>query len=746
MAYNFPSSPAEGQEYIPPMGGQTYVWYSPRWMVKGIPPVGGEGTGVGIEEAPMDGNQYGRQDGGWGIIAPNFDWSSIPGKPATFPADPHTHPQSEVVGLTAALNAKEATITSGTTSQWFRGDKTWQPLPIPDWSTIAGKPSTFPPSTHNHPQNEITNLVPDLAAKAPLVHTHPQTDVTGLVGALAGKEPTVTTGTTTQFWRGDKTWQPVPAGDWSALTGKPATYPPSGHSHVMTDITGLQAAFNNKSDIGHIHDYSTLSNIPNTFAPAPHAHGQSDITNLVTDLAEKASLTSPVFTGTVTLPVTNVLGALTGVAATFSSTVRAVSSYYVKPGTVDPQNVHLWFQGFANEDRAVLYTSAAALGSFVIRVGGAQSYSFGAAGMFTSPVGITSGTGAFSGALSSGAHSVTGTITATGNVTSTAGHVVSANYSYANAGYFIGAPTLAVVGTTSGSVGDVALRPSGYNTSAMQTLLDGATGNLSATGWVISNNGRHVGTTTTVVLCNNGTGAGTVYLRPNGSASGTGQMTVSSAGDVQAYRSIDANGNITAAQNFISSTAALVLSVTGATGNIYFRGVNNTTAEQGYYQYNGNFTIGNQGYKAVAGSWAASSDGRIKTVVGDYMAGLKEILQLKVRRYTYKGNETLLNAPEKAGPGPYEDSPHRKQAETGEVHISLIAQEAEAVMPDLVTRSIAWIDGVKVDDFRTLNPTNVTWALINAVQEMAAKIQTLEGEIRGYTTGNNRAEYPRLVG
>jgi Chaperone of endosialidase len=37
-----------------------------------------------------------------------------------------------------------------------------------DWSTITNKPSTFPPAAHTHPQSEVTNLVTDLAAKAPL--------------------------------------------------------------------------------------------------------------------------------------------------------------------------------------------------------------------------------------------------------------------------------------------------------------------------------------------------------------------------------------------------------------------------------------------------------------------------------------------------------------------------------------------------------------------------------------------------
>ena len=36
MAYDFPNSPSAGQEFTP-SGGPTYVWQSPRWVVKATP-------------------------------------------------------------------------------------------------------------------------------------------------------------------------------------------------------------------------------------------------------------------------------------------------------------------------------------------------------------------------------------------------------------------------------------------------------------------------------------------------------------------------------------------------------------------------------------------------------------------------------------------------------------------------------------------------------------------------------------
>lgn len=51
------------------------------------------------------------------------------------------------------------------------------------WDDLTGKPATFAPSPHAHPQSEVTNLVTDLAAKAPASHTHPASDITGLPAA-----------------------------------------------------------------------------------------------------------------------------------------------------------------------------------------------------------------------------------------------------------------------------------------------------------------------------------------------------------------------------------------------------------------------------------------------------------------------------------------------------------------------------------------------------------------------------------
>lgn len=58
---------------------------------------------------------------------------------------------------------------------------------------------------------------------------------------------------------------------WADITGKPATFTPSSHTHAIADTTGLQTALDGK-------------------AAASHTHAQSDVTGLTSALAAKADL------------------------------------------------------------------------------------------------------------------------------------------------------------------------------------------------------------------------------------------------------------------------------------------------------------------------------------------------------------------------------------------------------------------------------------------------------------------------
>lgn len=77
---------------------------------------------------------------------------------------------------------KALVLLGGALSQVPPGDT------VSDWSNIANKPATFPPSSHSHPISDVTGLQTALDGKAALIHIHAIADVTGLQTALDARE------------------------------------------------------------------------------------------------------------------------------------------------------------------------------------------------------------------------------------------------------------------------------------------------------------------------------------------------------------------------------------------------------------------------------------------------------------------------------------------------------------------------------------------------------------------------------
>ena len=121
-------------------------------------------------------------------------------------------------------------------------------------------------------------------------------------------------------------------------------------------------------------------------------------------------------------------------------------------------------------------------------------------------------------------------------------------------------------------------------------------------------------------------------------------------------------------------------------------------------------------YNPGGGPWLASSDARIKTVQSEYTEGLDAILALRPVVYTYKGNDTASDG----------TSIHSHVAADQTPFVGLVAQEAETVLPGIVKQNEGYIDGVKVDDLRSIDGNELTYALINAVKTLAARVEALE--------------------
>lgn len=108
------------------------------------------------------------------------------------------------------------------------------------------------------------------------------------------------------------------------------------------------------------------------------------------------------------------------------------------------------------------------------------------------------------------------------------------------------------------------------------------------------------------------------------------------------------------------------------------------------------------------GTWNALSDQRVKTVVGDYMSGLEQILALNPIRFRYNGKA--------------------RTEHSGEERIGLAAEAVREVMPEATrTLTIKLNEDDEVDsELLGVDSGPLLYALINAVKELAAKVATLE--------------------
>lgn len=93
------------------------------------------------------------------------------------------------------------------------------------------------------------------------------------------------------------------AADWSELTGKPSTFPPSSHTHTASEISDFATAAALYGPVVSVNgqtgavvieagssDWSEITNKPSTFPPAAHNHTVAEIT----DFATQAALYGPV--------------------------------------------------------------------------------------------------------------------------------------------------------------------------------------------------------------------------------------------------------------------------------------------------------------------------------------------------------------------------------------------------------------------------------------------------------------------
>jgi hypothetical protein len=108
--------------------------------------------------------------------------------------------------------------------------------------------------------------------------------------------------------------------------------------------------------------------------------------------------------------------------------------------------------------------------------------------------------------------------------------------------------------------------------------------------------------------------------------------------------------------------------------------------------------------KSGGGSWTATSDSRVKTVLGQYTRGLAEVLQLNVIDYEYNG---------KGG-----------HAADGKRLTGVVAQEVQQVFPEMVSRRLDKLEETDTENTEILMVDNsaLVYALVNCVKELKAEL------------------------
>jgi hypothetical protein len=145
------------------------------------------------------------------------------------------------------------------------------------------------------------------------------------------------------------------------------------------------------------------------------------------------------------------------------------------------------------------------------------------------------------------------------------------------------------------------------------------------------------------------------------------------------------------------------------TGSSVSGGALTALASRFYVATNGDFIVnGAYAQKASGTTWANPSDVRIKQDILPYQRGLDEILKLNPVSFRYR--------PETNYP----------QELLDQVQVGLIAQQVETVMPDMVSVAPGKIGDIDLPDLRTLDTNNLVFALVRAVQTLAARVTELE--------------------
>jgi len=122
----------------------------------------------------------------------------------------------------------------------------------------------------------------------------------------------------------------------------------------------------------------------------------------------------------------------------------------------------------------------------------------------------------------------------------------------------------------------------------------------------------------------------------------------------------------------------------------------------------GNLTVIGTASKTGGGPFVAISDKRLKKDIRPHNDGLAKLIALKPVAYKYNGKGGI--------------------AEDNKEYIGLVAQEVEAVFPEIIIRKHARLneDDKEETEILAFDPGPLTYSIINALSELSSRIEKLE--------------------
>jgi hypothetical protein len=212
-------------------------------------------------------------------------WDDVLNKPTEFPPSAHNHDGDYLKAETdPTVPDHVKSITTEDIDNWNASGG------ASSWDELTGKPSEFPPAAHNQDWNTITNTPSEYPPES---HAHDQSDVIGLELRLEQIEGSITDGggfvdapdDGKMYGRQSEAWAEVVipdggASSWDDLTDKPDTFPPSSHSHEISDVNGLGDAL---TEAGSDPAWDDITGKPDDFPPSAHGHAWGEITGKPTE-------------------------------------------------------------------------------------------------------------------------------------------------------------------------------------------------------------------------------------------------------------------------------------------------------------------------------------------------------------------------------------------------------------------------------------------------------------------------------